>query len=202
MILWNGSDVGEISSAYSQFLLTTPLKIKIGFEWMYVHRFKDQIPLIVDELKTIFGLSKVGRLKATMHGRPCILTRISGDERYLVYGEEAPLNDVMRCFIFRWALDLIHHGDHDMIVRREKNTAVVSYNEEILSHNTNIPVTVMTKWFGSHENLDKSIKMIIGSQSMPRLRGQIESVVKRVSPSHIWIVMKILTKLEPYLNSK
>src|SRR5438067_12449762 len=75
VLKWDGSDLGDISDFYLEIwepdigFIGSRLNLNTdkGPAQVLAWKYKDDIPLIIDELKPIFGLRKIGRHKCTIH---------------------------------------------------------------------------------------------------------------------------------------
>lgn len=199
MLPWNGSDVKEIGphiiGAQQQ---NGVWAVRIGSDIANVHRYTDDLILLLDEFKPAFGMMKVGRVKATLNGKPVILSRIVGEERYLSVEHDKDLaEDVRRCYLFRWICSLVRHGVKDMIVRNTDGTQyVLSYNEERIGKEHQLEKTVLEAWFGTVKTLRDPLRQILYGVSYSELRNRLTEICRRVSPIHIGLVDAIMHRLQ------
>lgn len=198
MLPWNGSDVKEIAPHITGALEQNGVwAIRIGNDFAHVHRYTDDLILLLDEYKSAFGMMKVGRHKATLNGRPIILSRILGEERYLTENDKDMAEDVRRCYLFRWICGLVRHGVKDMIVRStEGSRYVVSYNEERIGKERTLEKTVLDAWFGTATNLRDPLSQILFGESYASLHSRLMNITTRVAPSLIFLVDIILQRLQ------
>ena len=199
MLSWDGGDANEISPYVIGAREDDGVwAVRIDDETAYIHRYTDNLILFLDEIKPFFGLEKVGRMKATLLGKPVVLSRVSGEERYLEPGLDMRLaEDVRRCYLFRWACGLYRHSPRDMVVRSKYGrTRVTSYNDERLSKEKPLEKTVIERWFGHDSDYRASLAVIFFGESYYTLKEKLVEVAQRVAPDQVYVVDAIMLRLQ------
>ena len=160
----------------------------------YITKYFNSVPLITDELKTLFGIDKVGRSRCLYGGVKAILHKHYSEEYQfdsLIFND---LDDeVRRCFIFRWFLGLTMSSERDLMVRRYKSgiTRVTSNNDR--KHNflstkqyygSDLSSKVLDRWFTTQDLILLSKKMLTNYDSIT-IRQKIYQVINRIDPEEI-----------------
>jgi hypothetical protein len=220
---WDGSDLGDITRAtYLLYpvdtdmgaLIWTKKADKRKLEQVRVHSYTDSIPLIVDELKQLFDLAKVGRHQAVIEGKRVILCKMSVEKGAMEYNlkdfslhhsdiPEYLRGQIQRNYIFRWLMHLTQNTDSSMIIREypEPIFLCLSYRESSVcwnskrEHNTRIPSTAIETWFTGREQVLDLLREMVADRTIGQLREQINLVINRVDRSAIGLTTYILNRI-------
>jgi len=203
---WDGSDIGAIDENIydcKQFdndhvltLWYQNSKGEFKLSQVKILKYKNEIPIIIDECKPLFGLKKVGKHKAILKDNPIILVRYQGDvslSRYfkdmgITYKKagEPFIHELRKIFIFRWFMCLVNNFENIIEVRT--GTAMnhpISYKEnsfnyDSTSFSTRIPKTIIKKWFNNDELLvDTMITEFIKEKDISILRFEIQKIIMK-----------------------
>jgi hypothetical protein len=203
---WNGSDIGPIDgSIYScqkseddhiLHLWTKNSKDQPKLIPVKILKYKNEIPIIIDECKPLFGLKKVGKHKAMIRGIPIVIIRYQGDislKRYLNDMLLTPektgkyfLEEIRKVFVFRWLMCLNNNWENTIEVRTgaginypiscRENT----FNYDAASLSTRIPRTIINTWFeGKDDLVDSSIESLIKDRDLSVLRFEIQKIINK-----------------------
>lgn len=203
---WDGSDIGPIDENIydcKQFendhVLTlwyqTP-KGEFKLSQVKILKYKNEIPIIVDECKQLFGLKKVGKHKASLKDNLIILIRYQGDVSLITYFKNMSISyknagspfihEMRKIFIFRWFMCLVNNFENIIEVRT--GTAMnhpISYRENNFNYDstsfcTRIPKTIIKKWFDNDELLvDSMITDFIKDKDISILRFEIQKIIMK-----------------------
>lgn len=204
---WDGSDIGNIDEniydcrgSEDDHVLTLWGINERGepkLTQVKILKYKNEIPIIIDECKPLFGLKKVGKHKATLKGHTIILVRYQGDvslRRYLkdmgiIKPEKAGvyfISEIRKLFIFKWFMCLNNNYVNTIEVRT--GTAMnhpISCRENYFNYDasdpaTRIPKSMVKMWFDNDEELVESmIKEFILDKDISVLRFEIQKIIMK-----------------------
>jgi hypothetical protein len=204
--IWDGSDIGPIDDhIYScqksedDHILALWTKNQKGESKLVltkILKYKNEIPIIIDEMKPLFGIKKVGKHKASIRGFPIILIRYQGDvslKRYMNDSTFTPekmgksfIQEIRRLFAFRSLVCLNNNYENTLEVRtgsginhpiscRENN-----FNYDSCSKATRIPRTIVRTWFEDDIGLaEESILNLIKDKDLSILRFDIQKIIMK-----------------------
>jgi hypothetical protein len=203
---WDGSDIGPIDKhIYScvkseddhiLYIWTKNQKGEPKLIPVKILRYKNDIPIIIDECKFLFGIKKVGKHKATLKSIQILLIRYQGDislKRYLSDTMLTPektgkyfIEEIRKVFAFRWLLCLNNNFENTIEVRTgvginypiscRENT----FNYDSSSVSTRIPKTIIHTWFENKDELvDTTISTMIKEKDLSVLRFEIQKIIKK-----------------------
>lgn len=214
LVLWDGSNLGSIddfiTEEYCQYNL-----LYVSFRGLYygtekllsaqLYSFSDSTPLVVDELKIMFQLPKVGRHRVLYRGKPAILCQNGTECQLSEYRLDFPINDelkyqIQKCFVFRWLIGLTGNTNSSIRIRKNRTTITCfSYRDTSIEPSkagSRIPQTVIKEWFdGDNERVSSIITEMINGRSIAEIRIHIESIIRRIDAEWVWIISYILDKL-------
>jgi hypothetical protein len=235
MFKWDGTDVTEFISKcdifgakfnrlkYWVIQYTDPETKKISEDTCIIKSSKNSLPCLVDELKVIFGLPKLGTHWCRLNGKTYTLVKcIRTIEGYIK--EEITLNmiavstpllimQIQEVFAFRELLGVTCSYESSIIIREGKTGPYpISFNEPNMATGDNkvIPFTILDKWF-EDSNLDDVVKRLCRINNIDRLatviyelRKQIDEIIERVDRRAITykncIIDRITERLQTTLN--
>lgn len=231
MFTWDGTDISDIISECDIYEAKHN-KIKYwvihsipGLNGTYneiciVKSTKTTIPCLVDELKDVFSLPKLGTHWCRINSKYYILIKPNKTpEGYIK--EEITLNmidiqtDLLRLqiqevFAFRELLGVTCSFESSIIIREGKSGVYpISYNEPNMTIGDTkvIPGTVLDKWFGDTtiddvvqklcriNNIDKLAKIL------HELRGKIENIIEKVDRRSITYKNLIIDRITQRLQT-
>jgi hypothetical protein len=202
-IKWDGSDLGEISHLITEYE-EHPEKIlyiyiTIKFDTIAARCYRDYgiLPIILDELKPLFGIPKIGRHRAIIRGKSVLLSRVSSGGMLSL--KEIPeekssepwfVDQVRRVYVFRWLTGMMSNFESSIgvIIGYNKCLSITSYkdmkvNPSKMAKSNSIPNTAIKKWFGgSWINVTNTLNQMIthlynDEDSLGKLKIDICSVI-------------------------
>lgn len=203
---WDGSDIGPIDGCiYScqksdhdhiLHLWTKNPKGQPKLIPVKILKYKNEIPIIIDECKPLFGLKKVGKHKAMIKDIQVVIVRYQGDislKRYLNDMLLTPektgkyfIEEIRKVFVFRWLMCLNNNWENTIEVRTgsginypiscRENT----FNYDASSLSTRIPKTIMNIWFdGSEDMIDIITQSFLKDKDLSVLRFEIQKIINK-----------------------
>ena len=225
---WDGSDIGNITEyvlshkkiEYGNFIdiWTRVIKVKKSGEQTEINKllpvkilkFKNEIPLIADEFKSIFKLPQTGLHKATFSGTECIIQKAVDDIPLDKYIEKTPKtrirplfhSEIRKIFVFRWLMCLNCNYENRLDVRLDGETAFpISCKETTFSLNGDknacrIPKTVLKEWFDNkEENFQDTVRELLGERDPNYLKIEILKIINKYSNKYIGWANSIYNKV-------
>lgn len=213
---WDGSNLGDVDAQIQSWEIRDEFTIvyfKSG-ESAYANRFDSSVPLIADELKPLFGLSKIGRHRCLISGRSALISQIVANERRFtpLIATDDMIPSIRRAYVFRWSLGLTQNFDKMLWVRSYKSgiTLVTSFCEKkydfasaaasqtgsVKPTRSRITETAVKKWFGDWKIADDIMREIFGHRNMTEIRFEIDAIVRRVDKSYVSWVTGIISRIQ------
>lgn len=179
---WDGSDLGEISSFITEYEQHPDkvLYIYISTNMCSVparcYRDYGILPIILDELKPLFGIPKIGHHRANINGKPVLLSRVSSGGMLSlkqILGEKNSepwfIEQVRKVYVFRWIMGMVSNFDSSIgiIVSHNNCLSVTSYKDtkiepSKMKKTNSIPQTAIKKWFdGSWNNVSLTLSQML-----------------------------------------
>ncbi len=214
---WDGSDLGDLSPFLRGFD-SNPRASMLALQstkeilWVRLYRLDDELPLILDELKELFGVPKLGRHRALLSGKSVMLERIASglvlnlkellEQREIKQIGAKLQRQIRRAYAFRWLVGMSQNFDSCLSVNWSeqscspyRDTAVTSTPYKLSRRN--VPLVAIDKWFGDdQELLTSTIQAMIGKQNPIELRFKIEAVIKRLAKRFVWLTHLIIGRLD------
>jgi len=226
---WDGSDLGDITPYFVS--LDDPDNEKIGsklvlkinnkeitcLSWIY----KNSIPLLIDELKPIFGIPKIGRHKCTINN----IVMLIGQQKYKnenVFVKDIhlySLSQMEELITLRYIFGVIYRGDNFWF---RPFTGLMLYYDYIIDFDRKsslISKTTLKKHFDSNpENIKFAMirllkKSIVSNKIdsdhelyyvriLQLLRMAMEAVIIRIDRNLIWINTLILSRIQNLITDE
>ncbi len=212
---WDGSDVGAIDVYITTWEYVDPFTVLFFVDGSraVAHAYKDAVPLIADELKPLFGLTKLGRHRCTIGARPALITRLIAAENSLPKegkGVVTPdlIPSVRRAYVFRWALGLLRNSDTALWFRTYTSgvSSITSFREDKFdytrtsSQGATLTQTVVKRWFDNDwDNVNASMRAQFTHEQLVQLRLTIADVIKRLDPKLVTWTQHILRRIQDRL---
>lgn len=217
-LVWDGSDLGDITKYYIDIKppkegtsgSVLKLKTKYNVEKCLAWKYSNDIPLIVDELKPIFGLNKIGRHKCSIEGVKMIIARRENKEENILKKEEGNIDQIRECIVFRHLFGIITSSD-SLWYRPGKG--VISFKELTIDLNKNtsqINKTRVNKWFDGDYDLVTETVIILLKRSSPEdyslikltqlIRSKISNEINRINSEMSPIASCFMTRVQTYLS--
>jgi hypothetical protein len=231
MFKWNGSEITDFIK--DEETLIEEAKYNQKTYWIIKHgeneeicmkkNTKSSIPCLVDELKPVFGLEKIGTHWFRFKSKIMIIFKVNIENGVIL--EDLPLNEIeykreleteiRRIFLFREFLGTTSNFERNIILRH-KNYFVkpLSFYETSMvpSHSGKvIPDTILDKWF-KDTSLEQAIKTFFGvtkfediNRILLDLKDNMSKIFLRVNPDAITnldeIISRIRTRLQFVLDN-
>jgi hypothetical protein len=224
---WNGSHLGEINTKQilNEYYFKNVRHWKLLFDnkiyYCMVEVFKDNNRILIDELKPIFGLRKLGTHKLKFNNETYIIIKLPTIDvstfklvlhpTYLNNVESDKMDDIFRklvqkVYAFRYLMGIKRNGEADVIIMAENNNIYpVSFLEPtIATDDSRISNSVHENWFGrDNETICEAIKQMTNFDGreetlhikVEEYRKKIEAVINRIDKNLIWNVNFIVQKL-------
>lgn len=206
---WDGSYIGEVQHLIKSYERINKY-VRVEFENVsaYAFKYENKICLMADEIKPLFGLVKIGRHHAKWTNKDILLCKIEGEENVLDGLSDIKIEEIQKSYIFRWALGFSSYGDDILRIRKYKSgiKTVTSYIECEYDYNpknkfcSKITKSVIEKWFYDIAIIDSLIKSMFKREDLPELRNKLDSIIRKIDPSHILWVTCIIFRIQSYLN--
>lgn len=219
VLSWDGSDLGDITYAYIKIrkpaagrvgaVLT--LQTKAGRVKCLAWSYKNDIPLVIDELKPILGLAKIGRHKCVIDGTKLLLAQRLDPAENAAAKEDGDGDSVRYYILFRYFFGVITRGS---FLWHRPSVGVISYKECTVSftrQSSTISEANVKKWFGGNRNnvitaVRKLLKRLLapGETSLVKLvqllRIYISDTIRRVNSDLIEIASGFMERIQTYLT--
>jgi hypothetical protein len=224
LILWNGQMLGDITPFFVSCEKTLEGYSILSFHALNVRRepficrakaykYENSIPLLIDELKPVFGISRVGRHAVQLKTFFLLLCRHDESETTLPeYSKMYPatladpisLREIRKVFVFRLLMSLSRNIESSVWVRSSEYSGCtfISYRDVKVDHlsesNTySLAQTVVTKWFGGDWGLIDSIVVdMLGGRTISEIRTEIMEIIRRVDKELVWWSSAITRKIQ------
>lgn len=164
------------------------------FEYSLSPLREDFPEVIVDEIKPIFGISKIGKCYVTVKGKIKVASLVHEGIPLHKYDGEITLSDkekIRKVLLFRWFLNLKNNNESSILVLPTPMgvdfTSFVEKSFTDKEEKCEIGKRCFKKYFGSHEEWNEAIEEFI-PRNVNSLREELTSVVKRVDPQWLEVV--------------
>jgi len=223
---WDGTDIGDISEYFisieepeidkvgSKLTLKVDKQKIICLAWKY----KNIVPLLVDELKPIFGLPKIGRHKCIIQDTPLLIAKYIDSEENIFEPKLYQFNQeqIEETIIFRYIIGLISNGNC-LWYRQEEG--VISYKDitiAIEKKSSKISETNIKKWFDSErEKVKPALVRLLNKSSVLKLvspkaenklikiqqllRLELEKIIKKIDKNYLFLCVSIMSRIQNVL---
>lgn len=222
---WDGSHLGSFTSDIVHWIVDYGelhyccLTVDGVSVVSLIKQSKDRFPAIVDELKPIFGLRKLGTHTINLAGKLHLLTYcrlVNGqplDEPKLSNVESTAKykDQVQDIFAFREILGLNSSFESSIRLRDDgQEIYPVSFREAssiVEKEKTALPGTIISKWFGQ-TTVSTVTKRITGWSAqidkvelVAELRKKIEGVINRIDKDFIFYSVYIVSRIQGRLET-
>ena len=201
---WNGEHLGEIDSYvvayrkndYDDCIFLWELRSqKLQLTEVRIMKYKDDIPLIADDLKKLFQLPQVGKHRGLFKGQECIITRFLGDvsyERYFYEKKKDEINtgllqEIRRLYVFRYLVCLNCNYENRIEIRTgmgahfpiscRENT----YSLDPVDSASRIPKNVIKEWFENNDEMVIAVAkdMLSVASDITMFKFQISDTIRK-----------------------
>jgi hypothetical protein len=221
MFSWDGSEVTHLIKDCD---IEEAIYVKTIY-WKIINKNQEEICMIrpmsngtlsclIDEIKPIFSLQKIGThwikynnkklilLKVNLNAEGCVIFDLTLD---LLPYKEKLAHEVRKIFVFRELLGMSKSYDTSIILKKAKREIIpISFYEPNMVPSCGkspIPKTVLEKWF-KDVSIDEMVKKMLKIDSskeivnvLYKLRLEIEKVVERCDRNSITFVDEILSRV-------
>ena len=176
------------------------------------------LPCIIDEIKPVFGLEKVGSHSCKFKGRILILLKLVMEEGNILQelsldkiGYKSQIEkDVQKIFIFRELLGMSKNFESSIILRKKgyfiKPISFYDPNMSPGNIKTVLPNTILEKWF-KDTDLDKVVLKMFNVNKVENinsvlleLKSKLDKIVERVNPDAITHIDEIIARIRSRLQ--
>lgn len=179
---------------------------------IYINK-KSLIPVIIDRIKPLFGLNRLGCFYNDKHiiYKPCIINGLWAEELRLsdYTGELTPyqIDQVRRILTFRYIVGLPSINERSILVRGDK---MYDYGDETVKFSDIdrcLSKSVHSRWFNKVSMVDTLISMLKTGDKFDQIndvleiRIKIEKVIKKINKRHLDIVSLIIDRISITLDS-
>ncbi len=226
MFKWNGSDITNfINDERTVIEEATNEKNKY---WKITNGKKSEICLIrsstntqaclIDEIKPVFKLEKIGTQWFKFKGKNMILLKPHIEKNYVVEDlslDELGFNkeietEVQNIFIFREILGMSKNFEKSIILRNKgfyiKPISFYDPNMNPIHEGKVIPETIINKWF-KNTDLDEAVLKLFKIDKLEditnlllNLKTKLDEIFLRVDPNLITNIDEILTRIRSRLQ--
>ena len=228
LLLWDGSHLGDISEYFIS--INEPedgkigsklnLKIKNRIVTCYAWKFKNKLPLLIDELKPLFGIPKIGRHTCIIHENHLLIARcINKNENiYDSLIHEIDNEKMEELITLRHIFGILGSSNsfwyrptvgvmlyRDITINFDKKTSKISdslINKYFDSDRERVELAMerlLRKSCVSHNINPSSPTHLLKIQQL--LRIEIEKVIRRLDPDLIYINVCILSRIQNLLGT-
>lgn len=218
-MIWDGSHLGtydetvilnkiklypcNIYSIYIKEYMKTP-------EWYAMHKSNDKYSCIIDEIKPIMGLTKIGTHSINIgsslytiyrtNGYPTLLkgltikTILNSFSSVRLISSSVYKMMVQDTFVFRMIVGLTSNCESSIMLVDGIPSSYRNKMDTKKDDSPNMSPSVMDKWFV--DSVEDSIKRFVAhSVHTLTMRQSIQKVVKRLDPNLIWVENFILDRM-------
>lgn len=179
---------------------------------------KCTLACLIDEIKPIFGLEKMGTHWAKFKNKKYILIKPEIIKGIII--KEITLNqinynrriekDVQKIFIFRELLGMSKNFETSIVLRKKGlEIKAISYYEPNMTPSNSgkvLPNTVLEKWF-KNTSIDLEVKKMFNIEKLDNinyvlfeLRGKLEKIFYRLDPESVTNLDEILSRVRSRLQ--
>lgn len=221
---WDGSLLGTIPPEKFTFVASTPwtryYRVEIGDLHFYsaARRIADAMPAILDEIKPLFGLIKIGTHQIIVKSSRYLLLRTRMRGNTLI--EDAPLScvdclkpslkeKIREVLVFREVAGISTTWERHIRISPNNlgEKMPLSYDDGRITSGGNVLTTKMLrKWFGEN-TIEEVLQKMLSTSSRTSmttiffLRSALERIVTRIEPRMIWYVSIIIERVANRLHT-
>lgn len=209
-VSWDGTDIGSIDNSLSlnkKFEYEEQMSMWIDDDGMHklwqvrIIKFKNDVPLILEEMKEYFGLERTGKHKGTYKGVECIIIDAEGDislDLYLrncIKNKKLPdtfIEKVRRIYVLRWVMCMTCNYETIIDIRTVGYKMYpVCYQEQNCVLNTEInkakiPEKVIRKWFDNDYVIFDNYKIdFLKGKTPEQIKFKLMDIIKKYDPKLI-----------------
>ena len=228
MFKWDGSEVTElikdettkVHEARSEKRMYWIIEKGDEKETVLVKSSSHTFACLVDELKPVFGLEKVGTHWAKIHGKTYILFKPEKDRKNVIL-EELTLSEykydknlekeIQKIFLFREIVGVPRNTEKNIILRvKGLYVQPISFYEANLNPRIDGKVLsniILDRWF-KDVDLDKAVSELFQITSIEQindillpLEQKLREIIERTDPSSVMFVGEILSRVRHRLQS-
>lgn len=215
---WDGTQIGPIDHAVKSKQTIgsetiVELVLDVGIVFCRFYKSKDAIPCMIDELKPLFGLPKIGRHRASLnkvsgilelvrYGAIAIYPLSKGVKMYKVGPYLDHASTIRKLIVFKWLM--YQSSNYDSNIRVSVTTGYGTWfdskREDKMvfdkDYNTRITDTAVKRWFNNDWRLVKRVlKEMLASTDLLSLRFSIPAIIRKVDSNLVGCGNAILTRI-------
>ena len=213
-LLWNGSNLGNITNNVIKIL---PPRLNGLGEFLHmryestdiichIYKYKDDIPLIIDEIKPIFGLEKIGRHTCLIKNKKYLLSQICEENEYIFNEVENKydIQQIRETIAFRYIMCITTTGNFLWY----RKSSVLSYKDCSINPSRDdfkLSLVIIKKWFENDNNMiyDTIYHMLIKicnnkynlRYTVRQIVFNISAIILQINKNFIFLANIILNKL-------
>lgn len=222
-LTWDGSDLGDIThfficikeAAFNTVGAKLKLKTRKGKIECLAWKYGDDIPLIIDELKPIFGLNKIGRHKCIIKKTRLLIARIKHVDENIFDNSKnqrkGNIDKIREHIVFRHLFGVLTTTD---FLWYRASRGVMSFKEVSISFDKNsshISDSNVNKWFeGERASILVTVRNLFSRIAIHKnksptstilfARLQVDKVIRRINSNMVGIGSGFMTRSQMYLT--
>ncbi len=202
VMCWDGSHLGDFKEdivldkmryhPYSLYNIHIPLYMQSP-QWVLMHESKNKYPCVIDEIKPLFRLHKIGTHSIRIHSKLYIIYNIRANIPLLLkYYIPERMDDIFRrriqdMFVFRMIVGLDCNCESSIIMINDvpsslRNKLDIDSDDKKLT----ISTSMYNKWFVD-EISDSISRFMTKNYREERLREDIRKIIKRIDTELMWM---------------
>ena len=230
MLEWNGTEITKLlgkakirEAVYHKTIYWTLTWKKVNKKTKKSRRIREYcivknlnhglIPCLIDEIKPVFGLYKIGTHWANYDGKKLLFLRVTVDSKGHIISDltldkissQKLSTEVRKIVAFRELLGMSKSFESSIIVRLVGQFVhVISFYDPNMAPSQSgsvVPNTVLEKWF-EETSLDREVQKLVEINSLEELgeklfhlRRELSEVVQRCDRESILFVDEILSRI-------
>lgn len=208
-LTFDGSFIGDLDHRLDEVQMRilgktiSELRCKVDDYTVAFYKKNGSANLIIDELKYLFNIQKIGKNSCKLNGTEVILARTNEKETFLseYEGEITPemLSDIRNCYLFRWCLGLTSNDDRSLAVisSPNKNPYITSVKEiKVCYQKSKISRDIINRWFdGDREIFNSLLNEKFSKRIAFHIRSEISDVIRRIDSDEIYWVYLIMNRI-------
>lgn len=161
--------------------------------------YKNDFPLLADELKSVFGIVKIGRHSCIYKKKKYIMNRYFEKINDEILNLKKEKKSIKKCFVFRYIMGFYNNNLKCLCLTKYGVCNFVSSFEEDhvkFDKKIDIPNVLVNNWFGGHEKFLKFKHKMFKNYDLIILRIEIENIISKINSQHLTLSLNIIKKIE------
>jgi hypothetical protein len=205
-LAWDGSCLGDVSHVELRIVDKTTKVTYGSFNGVPVAMSSySDVACVIDELKPVFGLPKVGIHSLVHCGKKYIIRRVdtteNGDiiaiqDMNLIYvDDEKCMSDIRRSYLFRYIVGLDLELSSLMVFNDGKDIRIVSMNGENTIPDEPSASAVVYRSVFDNKSLGNFMPLLVKKEEIQELLNEIENCIRRINPIYLCLMNNIRQRL-------